>query len=91
MRLGANLEELRERKGATRTQVAAAICVSEHMIWRLEKGRMKKSTSTVVAKPADCFGGSVEELLGEFRRTILSLMSRACCAALVAWTHGTAS
>ncbi|MXW87447.1 MAG: helix-turn-helix transcriptional regulator [Boseongicola sp. SB0673_bin_14] len=65
MRLGAKLKELREEKGATQKQVAAAIGVSRHMIWRLEKGRMKKSTSTVVAKLADYFGVSIEELLGE--------------------------
>ncbi len=58
---------MRERKGATQTQVAAAaaVGVSRYMIWRLEKGRMKKSTSAVVARLADYFGVSVEEMLGE--------------------------
>ena len=65
MRLGAKLKELRERKGATQTQVAAAIGVSRYMIIRLERGHFKRSTSTVVARLADYFGVSVEEMLGE--------------------------
>ena len=63
--LGAKLKELHERKGATQAQVAAIIGVSRYMICRLEKGRMKNSTSAVVARLADNFGVSVDEMLGE--------------------------
>ena len=65
MRLGAKLRELRERRGETQREVADAIGVSRYMIIRLERGQFKRATSSVVAKLADYYGVSVEEMLGE--------------------------
>ena len=64
-REGAKLRELREGRGETQREVGNAVGVSRYMIIRLERGNFKRSTSTVVAKPADHFGVSVEEMLGE--------------------------
>lgn len=65
MGLSAKLKELREAKGATQRQVAAAVGVSRFMIIRLENGQFKRPDSMVVTRLADHFGVSVEELLGE--------------------------
>lgn len=65
LRLGTKLRELRERRGETQRGVGEAIGFSRYMIWRQKKGRFKRATSTVVAKLADRFGDSVEEILGE--------------------------
>ena len=65
MSLGAKLKELREEKGTTQNQVAAAIGVSRYMIIRLERDQFRRATSEVVAKLADYYGVSVEELRGE--------------------------
>ncbi len=65
VRLGAKLRELREGRGETQREVGNAIGVSRYMIIRLERGQFKRATSTVVARLADHFGVSVEEILGE--------------------------
>ena len=65
MRLGAKLRELRERRGETQREVADAVGVSRYMIIRLERDQFKRSTSTtVIARLADYFGVSVDEMLG---------------------------
>ena len=65
MPLGEKLRELREQRGVTQLEVAGAIGVSRFMIIRLERSQFKRATSTHVAKLADYFGVSVDELLGD--------------------------
>ena len=66
MPLGAKLRELRERRGETQREVADAVGVSRFMIIRLERDQFKRSTSTtVIARLADHFGVSIDEMLGE--------------------------
>ena len=90
MSLGAKLKELREEKGTTKNQVAAAIGVSRYMIIRLERDQFQRATSEVVAKLADYFGVSVDELLGELPNDLApdveSMLRRA-----ERWTRGIAS
>ena len=60
-----NLRELRQRMGESQREVAAAVGVSKYMIIRLENDQSRKVTSAVVARLAEHFSVSVDELLGD--------------------------
>lgn len=65
MGLGANLNELRRRRGLSLQQVADAAKISKPHLWQLERGDSKNPTVDVLQRLAKFFDTDVGTLLGE--------------------------
>ena len=65
MPLGAQIAELRHKKGESLQEVADAVEVSKAHVWDLERGRAGNPSMLLVQRLADHFGISVAFLVGE--------------------------
>lgn len=65
MTLGAKLNALRRRKGASLQEVADAVSSTKAYIWELEQGRSKNPSLDLLQRLADYHAVSLSSLVGE--------------------------